>query len=336
MSFLTCQVPWEGREREGWGRREREVKREKGQHRKDMGCTPFWCTSSVGWQSASSRRRQLEPSQGRGHQGLVGRWLPHPLPAPGGTAVAPVVFASPRSPDQWAPVGRQQRCEGAADPQARWREAGERTLPCQPQVRTPGEEGRKRNETQWGISSKNTAHLCSPTKFRAGESYRIDVSDKWSTIVTLCAEAILSKTLFCQPLCPLWLLWLLLSITNYLNNPCNPWESLTWCSTISGAGANSFGDNQSSLMKHCAVEHCRPILTQHSHPVLTVPRKVLPTPGSALLPQACPLPPRDTLALSHTICWAGPIRPTLANECQSHTEQSLIQTGNRNANKKWN
>lgn len=40
-SVLTCQAPWEGREREGWGRREREAGREKGQLGKDMGCTPF-------------------------------------------------------------------------------------------------------------------------------------------------------------------------------------------------------------------------------------------------------------------------------------------------------
>lgn len=60
---------------------------------------------------------------------------------------APAAFAAPRPPDPQAPAGRRRRHEGAVGPRARWREAGGRTLPCQLQARTPGEEGRKRNET---------------------------------------------------------------------------------------------------------------------------------------------------------------------------------------------
>ena len=48
-------------------------------------------------------------------------------------------------------------------------------------------------------------------------------------------------------------------------------------------------------MGHCALEQHGLIPTQHSHPALTVPHTVLLAPGSALLPQAFPLPPRDML-----------------------------------------
>lgn len=54
-----------------------------------------------------------------------------------------MAFAAPRSPDPQAPVGRRQKCEGAVGLQARWREPGGCTLPCQPQERTPGEEEEK-------------------------------------------------------------------------------------------------------------------------------------------------------------------------------------------------
>lgn len=58
-----------------------------------------------------------------------------------------VAFAAPRPPDPWAPVGRRKRREGAVGLPTTWREAVGRTLPCQTQVGTPGEDGRKRNET---------------------------------------------------------------------------------------------------------------------------------------------------------------------------------------------